>query len=1528
MHTSKSLFPSMASGLLSAAGRKMARGWARSKDAAGGPALLGRECGMEALESRQMLAVVSWTGGGGDNQWTTAGNWSNGAVPTSADDVTVDVAGNPTIMFNGVGGPVSVRSLLSRENITFQLNTFNVVTTATFDGGAVARVQGGKLNGGTWSFTGTGSRILPTSGRGELNNMQIEAELVVPAHTNITVRGTTRFTLARLMGDFSELNLGPEYTLNDTIVTDGTATGTRYVKVSDGGPEYSFGNVTIGQTGVIRLAAGTPGNLVINNGLSTLTNNGLITAESPGRMARIDVGPLTNNGLIQVTAGTLVVNGAPLTNSTTGTLLVSGGDSTLEVGSASLVNQGSVSLTDGTLNLASAFSDFNFAGLTRSGGSFILSGQYTVNGTFSLNAQTGSLLIQNGAIIGGTLNLSDGAELLFGGMFGAALRDVTVQGELLLRASSIVTLLGTTTFTAARLTGDGANLRLGDGYTLVNPVIAEGSATGTRTVSLSGNDFGVRTIGPTGSIRLAPGCGGGLNIAGNTGAETLLNNGSISSEAAGQTLAILSSVRWFTNNATIALSSGSFIVNTGTTFANAATGVMSATGANATLSVVSMWSNAGTITITDATLNLGGTFGNFNFPGFTRSGGTVNLSGTFNNPGLLALNASTGSWRLLGGSIIGGSLTLADGSTLIFTGSGGTLNNLALGGEVVLGPNEAVAVLGTTSFSAARLTGGGANLRIGAGVTISVPVIAEGSGTGTRTVTLGSGAAGNATIASSGTIRLAAGTGGGLTINNDNPSTLINNGVIETLAAGQTLRINNSRLTVSATGSISAGAGAILTIVPTNWTNAGALSVTDTTLTMGGNIGSFNIAGFTRSGGVVNLIGAYTNSGTLALNAATGTWNLIGGSIIGGSLTFADGSTLVYSSSGGTLNSVAVAGEIVLDAGISVRVQGTTTFSAARLIGGGATLNIAPGYTLGSPVTAEGAASGTRVVNLVGGSGGAVTIGVGGSIRLAAETGGGLNLTNTATATLVNNGLISAEAAGQTFSIANAVLTNNGTARVLSGTLVVTSTTATNSAAGTLTATGANSIFTLTPQNLSNAGAVNLTDATLTIGGTFGTFNVPAFVRSGGTVNLVGTFNSSGNFTLNAATGSWQLLGGTINNGSISFADGSLLVYTSAGGVLNNITLNGEIVLDSDAAVRISGTTVFAGARLIGGGANLSFAPGYTLNTTVTAEGAATGTRFVTVAAGGNGTVTIAQNGVIRLAAGSGGGLTLANAASATLMNNGLISAEATGQTLSINNSTFTNSGTVQSLAGTLGITAALTNVVSGTLTGRLWRAVGGTIISSSPISRIALGTTVEFGIGGIWNATSALNTNNGTFRLLDGRVFATTTVLGFTNNGSLELAAGSTLSLTGPFVQGSNGSLRTTVASADPLTGYGRVSSAGAVTLGGSLAVSFAAGYAPQIGDAFTVVDGSGVTGQFATVTLPDLAENRKIAVLTPGSAVRLLFTHIADFNNDGVLNADDLSDFITGYFDVPANGATDFNHDGVINADDLSDFIAAFFG
>jgi len=51
------------------------------------------------------------------------------------------------------------------------------------------------------------------------------------------------------------------------------------------------------------------------------------------------------------------------------------------------------------------------------------------------------------------------------------------------------------------------------------------------------------------------------------------------------------------------------------------------------------------------------------------------------------------------------------------------------------------------------------------------------------------------------------------------------------------------------------------------------------------------------------------------------------------------------------------------------------------------------------------------------------------------------------------------------------------------------------------------------------------------------------------------------------------------------------------------------------------------------------------------------------------------------------------------------------------------------------------------------------------------------------------------------------------------------------------------------------------------------------------------------------------------------------ADFNHDGILNPDDLSDYITCYFDSPPCAGADFNHDTNVNPDDLADYLIVYF-
>jgi hypothetical protein len=68
----------------------------------------------------------------------------------------------------------------------------------------------------------------------------------------------------------------------------------------------------------------------------------------------------------------------------------------------------------------------------------------------------------------------------------------------------------------------------------------------------------------------------------------------------------------------------------------------------------------------------------------------VNLTGALNNTGnTLALTSATGSWRLAGGSITGGSITRTGGADLLFTTNSGALNNVSIPGDVTFTESSA-----------------------------------------------------------------------------------------------------------------------------------------------------------------------------------------------------------------------------------------------------------------------------------------------------------------------------------------------------------------------------------------------------------------------------------------------------------------------------------------------------------------------------------------------------------------------------------------------------------------------------------------------------------------------------------------------------------------------------------------------------------------------------------------------------------------------------------------------------------------------
>ena len=211
---------------------------------------------------------------------------------------------------------------------------------------------------------------------------------------------------------------------------------------------------------------------------------------------------------------------------------------------------------------------------------------------------------------------------------------------------------------------------------------------------------------------------------------------------------------------------------------------------------------------------------------------------------------------------------------------------------------------------------------------------------------------------------------------------------------------------------------------------------------------------FSRTGGAVNLTGKLTNTGdTLALNATTGSWNLVGGTITGGTVSVTGGADLIGTTTTSTLaGGVTLLGDpnLTLPQALDLTTGGDVVIAVS---GGALTLNnvtLAFGNSSGSYgflsfVDTAASLTGTGAVAFSNGSnslyntlqenvsGGTLTIGPNitvhggsGSVGYNASWGGISNVS------VVNQGQILANSAG-TITVNGASWSSSGTLQVSGG---------------------------------------------------------------------------------------------------------------------------------------------------------------------------------------------------------------------------------------------------------------------------------------------------------------------------------------------------------------------------------------------------------------------------------------------------------------------------------------------------------------
>ncbi|HEX8523448.1 MAG TPA: hypothetical protein VF669_14440 [Tepidisphaeraceae bacterium] len=702
-----------------------------------------------------------------------------------------------------------------------------------------------------------------------------------------------------------------------------------------------------------------------------------------------------------------------------------------------------------TLNTAAGSTLAHYAGtfaptlFDLKGGTYQLSG-----GTLTNTRVTGSGGQFFNPGLGGTLN-----NVTFAGSLTLGTRTLAVQNGLTLAnatlgfngfggASSYVVSLANGTGIAG--TGDvyvdrGATVSFSPGAAISSGVTVRPGRVGAFT-SLSGG-VTMKLDGVTNYGRIitdenvAPNIALTLDGSGATGTGTFTNSGTLNSETAALTMIRVYNTGTINANPWGRMTITNMVGNTGTITGGPLGVTVSGSHTLAQLGNYTspMTTVSGTLDLTGSTLNLD-TFGTLLSTGATYIGGTIaapltnrvaGVSGAVLRNMILATDASTqGTLTVQGSLALSGKTLTQQGASLHF---GDTTDQALTGtGEVVLG------------------TGTGSS-----GVTVSQDV---------KTLTLGPGIVVRTPSSTSTATSSISGVFSGATI--------VNNGIIRSNTAGRTMRVSGK---IANNGTIEAKDGGILTLAGT-WTNTGTISVNNGTLNWGinplTNTGTISVTNSnlyiarTMTEAEYRALPAATNklgvapagtldlgTGTLNLDSGIGSLYLAGGSVKAGRVT-AEPGYQIFSVTGTTStlsSSMSLATNLNVAPGSVVLTPAVLTLENTNIVLNGSSSAPTSSTLLAvQNLNNQNTLTGTGTISFSGSSGNSVqaagssnalVLGPGITVQTGPE-GGKL------VGPIINKGLVSAETAGKTLTIASSSSfggfdNTNGTLQAKNGGTVV-----------------------------------------------------------------------------------------------------------------------------------------------------------------------------------------------------------------------------------------------------------------------------------------------------------------------------------------------------------------------------------------------------------------------------------------------------------------------------------------------------------
>jgi hypothetical protein len=706
------------------------------------------------------MAAVTWKPNANGN-WSTAADWSTGALPGVSDTATLSSAAAHTVTYST--GTNTVSSIVATtDRLAVTGGSLSVTATASFAAGL-------SLTGGAIAFGGntTVATIFAATG----------GSIALAAGTTLTLTGAATVSAGLISGTGTLATTGTTAltgsSLGGLISLDGGLTWNNSGTVADAASLFlafpsGIGTIAVNNaaSGVFNLTA--DGAAIYNDGAAAFfTNAGTLSKTAGTGTTTIDAS-VTNTGTLTATKAILELDGGGVLGGTigaTGTGALALGLGTFTLGDSAQTISGKLLLDGGRIALAEGQS------LTLTGAVAMTAGEIDGPGTLVTTGNTS---------VTGLVDMD-------GGLFWTNSGTVTNLGEIQLDYPSgvgVITITNTATG-VFDLTQDGWGLFANVGVALFANAgtLSKTDGTGTSNIFAEVDNTGTVTA-VSGTLELDGGGSFGGAIGAGTNGTLALGGGTFTLGGTTQTIAGALSLDGATIDiaggdtlvlaGTVALASGA-IVGPGTLMTNGTTSLTAPIDLDGSL----VWINTGTV-LDAGQLNL-------DFPSFagviainntaqgtfdltTDGNAAVNygMDATVTNAGILAKTAGIGTSSLAITIDTTGTLTTSSGTLELdgggrFAGTVGATGNgtLALatgtftqadstqtiggpllldGGTLFIDSGQTLTLSGTVALSSGAVTGAG---------TLAITQSLDATGPG-ETIT--------AAVSNSGTIDVATGT--------------------------------------------------------------------------------------------------------------------------------------------------------------------------------------------------------------------------------------------------------------------------------------------------------------------------------------------------------------------------------------------------------------------------------------------------------------------------------------------------------------------------------------------------------------------------------------------------------------------------------------------------------------------------------------------------------------------------------------------------------------------------------------------------